>query len=302
MLAVVLVPPAWTAALAATGLAYLKNGVDARSTILGEAVVSHVADASACYWNPAGLGALERPQLLLSHVESFADLRHEYGAAVQPLGRVAAGLFFNGMWTDDIQGYDAQANRTGAFGFATYEVGVAVGAPLGTGLRVGGALKYLNESIDTYSASGWAADLGVQYEAGAPLGMGTGVDDPSLLLGAVVKHLGGSVSFIEEPVDLPLTVQGGVSSAIPLPRLSGRLVLALEGRHVRDDGSSLLLGGEYEYRRLLRFGAGYQTGRDTRDVSLGLGLRQGPLAFHWSFVPIKDDLGDEHRLTLGLDL
>ncbi len=291
-----------TGARAATGLAFLKAGVDARSTIVGEAVVSHVSDASACHWNPAGLAGRQRPQLIFSHIESFADLRHEFGAAVQPVGSMTAGLFFNGMWTDDLEGYDRQANPTGSFGYATYAVGVALGAPVTSSLKAGATLKYLNESIDTYSASGWAADLGVQWDAGSMITAFNRPGGPSLTLGAAVRNLGSSVEFIEEEFDLPLTVQGGGAVTLPLESLTGRLLLSVEGRSVDGEDGSLLLGGEYEYDRMLRFGLGYQTGHDTRDLSLGVGLRHSRLAFDWSFVPIAEDLGDEHRFTLGVDL
>lgn len=43
-----------------TGLAFLKNGVDARAAILGQAMTSLADDAAACYWNPAGLAHRDR--------------------------------------------------------------------------------------------------------------------------------------------------------------------------------------------------------------------------------------------------
>jgi len=285
-----------------TGLAFLKTGVDARSALVGEAVVSHVGDASACYWNPAGLASLDRAQLMLSHIESFADLRHEYGAAVQPVGRVTTGLFFNGIWTDDIEGYDRQANPTGKFGYASYAIGLALGTAVTPSLNAGLAVKYLNESIDAYSATGWAADLGIQWDAGSAWRAFARPGGPTLSLGAALANVGGRVSFIAEKIDLPLTVQGGATTTWPIESISGRVFVALEGRQVRDEDAAVLMGIAYEFRELLRLGVGYQNGRDTRDLSLGIGIRQSGVAFHWAYQPIHEDLGDEHRFSLGLDL
>ncbi len=276
-----------------TGLAFLKTGVDAGATLIGEAVTSHVSDASACYWNPAGLAHIDSPTLLVSHVESFADIRHEYAAAVQPLGRLNAGIFFNGLWTDDLEGYDEQANPTGAFGFSTYATGLSLGLPIRDGLNAGGTLKYLNESIGAYSATGWVVDLGAQWIPS---------DDVPLQFGGVVQNLGPSLTYIEESFDAPLMIQGGASYAILLDALQGRVELAAEARHVRDEGGAFLAGAAYEYRELLRFGLGYQGGRDTRDVSVGLGVHPGRLSAYWAYVPFSDDLGEEHRFSLGLDL
>ncbi|MCK4304460.1 MAG: PorV/PorQ family protein, partial [Candidatus Eisenbacteria sp.] len=277
----------------ATGMAFLKNGGDARSTMLGEAVVSRVEDISSCFWNPAGLARAVRPQLMLSHVESFADLRQEYVAALQPLGLVSAALFFNGQWSDDIEGYSAAGIREASFGYAAYATGVALGAPVGWGLCVGGTCKYLNESIAEYSASGWAADVGLQWSAS---------DVSPLRFGIALQNLGPSMSFIEDSFDLPLTIQGGASWEILLESLSGCLLVAGEVRHVQDEGSALLAGAEYTYDGLLSLGFGYQGGRDTRDVSVGLGAHIGLLALHWAYVPISEDLGDENRFTVHLDL
>ena len=74
LLALVLIFP--IGADAATGLAFLENGVDARATLFGEAMTSHVADGSACYWTPAGLASITAAQLLVTHVESFAYKKH----------------------------------------------------------------------------------------------------------------------------------------------------------------------------------------------------------------------------------
>ncbi len=284
-----------SAALAGTGLAFLKHGVDARSMLFGEALTAHVEDATASYWNPAGLAMLDHPQIVLSHVESFADLRHEFGAIAQPLGDggLVTGLHFNGIWTDDLQGYDSHANPTGSFGYAAYAVGVSLSKEVAERLFVGATGKYISESISAYSATGWAGDLGVQWVP---------TDTSPFKLGGTVRNLGSKMSFIEEEFDLPLTLQGGISYAKPLTGMSGQLLVALEVRDVKGQGSSVHGGVEYDYRETLRFGVGYQDGHDTRDVSVGLGMRHGRMAFDWAYVPVAEDLGDEHRFSLRVDL
>ena len=53
---------------------FLTTGFGARALGMGGAFVSVADDASAAYWNPAGLVQLDHSQILLMHAERFGDL------------------------------------------------------------------------------------------------------------------------------------------------------------------------------------------------------------------------------------
>lgn len=285
---------------AATGLAFLKNGVDARASFFGEAMTSHVDDATACFWNPAGLAHIDVAELHVTHVESFAELRHEYAAAAQPMfeGQVVVGIYFNGLWTDDLEGYDSAANPTGAFGVSSYAAGISLGGTLSDGLHAGAGFKMLNESIESYSASGWAMDLGLQW-------IPSGGKSP-FEFGLAMTNYGPALKFevagfTGDEFDQPATIQGGMAYHKPLST-AGEVTVSLEGRKVRDLDAALLGGIEYIYRQMLSLGIGYLGGSDTRDLSLGIGFQQGRFNFAWAYIPIGEDLGDENRFSLGIGL
>ena len=61
-----------------SGLSFLKIGVGGRATGMAEAFTAVTDDASATYWNPAGLMHASRNQLSLTHNEWFEDIRSEY--------------------------------------------------------------------------------------------------------------------------------------------------------------------------------------------------------------------------------
>jgi hypothetical protein len=284
---------------ATTGLAFLQNGVDARASLFGEAMTSHVDDASACFWNPAGLAHVEGALLHVTHVESFADLRHEYASAVQPLfdGDLVAGIYFNGLWTDDLQGYDSAANPTGAFGYSSYSAGISLGGEIGRGFNAGAGIKMINSSIENYTASGWAMDLGLQWIPS---------DDGPLEFGVALTNYGSAINFevsgfTGDDFDLPTTIQGGVAYHKPLST-AGELIFSLEARKTKERDAALLGGFEYTYRQTLSMGVGYVGGSDTRDISLGIGFHQGRFNFAWAYIPVGEDLGDENRFSLGIDL
>lgn len=75
---------------------FLQTGIGAKALAMGGAYVSVADDASATYWNPAGLVGQERRQLLLMHSERFGDLiDYNSGVFSRPLsteeGKESAG-------------------------------------------------------------------------------------------------------------------------------------------------------------------------------------------------------------------
>src|SRR4030042_1458938 len=73
------------AKLGTSGAQFLKIGVG-RGVAMGEAFVAVADDASATFWNPAGLGLVNKREVSLMHNEWIADIRHESLIVVMPLG------------------------------------------------------------------------------------------------------------------------------------------------------------------------------------------------------------------------
>jgi long-subunit fatty acid transport protein len=65
-------------ALASTGVAFLKIPVGPRICATGEAAAAYVDDASALYYNPAGLANASTHSALLAHNQGFLDMDQEY--------------------------------------------------------------------------------------------------------------------------------------------------------------------------------------------------------------------------------
>ncbi len=65
---------------------FLRLGVGARALGMGEAFVAVADDASAPYWNPAGLAYLDSRQVLFMHAEQFGDvINHDFISFAMPL-------------------------------------------------------------------------------------------------------------------------------------------------------------------------------------------------------------------------
>ena len=67
--------------------AFMADGGGARALGMGSAFVAVADDATAAFWNPAGLVNLERPQVIAMHSERFGDLvDRDYASYARPLG------------------------------------------------------------------------------------------------------------------------------------------------------------------------------------------------------------------------
>lgn len=103
-----LLPLVMTSTAGATRLAgeFMALGAGARALGMGGAFGAVANDASAFYWNPAGLAGIEKRQALAMHAEQFGDLlNYNVGSYVQPSSLVDPA-------------------RKPAFGFALIHLGV----------------------------------------------------------------------------------------------------------------------------------------------------------------------------------
>ena len=83
---------------------FLKIGVGARGVAMGESFVAVANDASALYWNPAGLVQLPENQVIAAHTEYVADIKHDYlRRDVSPHGQDAVGVSFTSLHMKDME-------------------------------------------------------------------------------------------------------------------------------------------------------------------------------------------------------
>jgi len=291
-----------------TGLAFLKVGVGTDAVGMGTAYASQAADATALYWNPAGLTRVNGTDVFLMHNEFISDLRLEYVAAARSFGRHGVGLSFNGLFTSDLEGRDENGQLTGDVGYHDIALTLGYAFALTDELSLGLGAKFLREFIgdpgatEDHVADGTAFDVGAQYHTGR------------FRLGASLSNLGADLAFNEvqtvaqsgpgETVggtdfSLPVTLQGGVTFDPGVAFGEGGVELSIEGRQVKAEDFSILTGVRYRYRDLAALSVGYRSGLETEDLAFGLRVDRDALRVGYAFVPFSDDLGNSHRLSLG---
>jgi hypothetical protein len=155
---------------------FMAIGVGARAMSLGGATVASINDATATYWNPAGILHAEHKYMgNLMHAEYFGGIaNYDYAAAVYKLDdRNAVGVSFIRLGIDDIPNtlrlYDANGsinyNNISLFSAADYALTFSYAHALKNDWKVGANAKIIRRIIGPFAdAWGFGFDVGAQRQ------------------------------------------------------------------------------------------------------------------------------------------
>ena len=269
-------------------MSFLKIGVGARAEGMGGAYAAHADDATAVYWNPAGLVSAGSLRADLSHLEWLQDVRYEHLAIAGAKDGRAWGASVSGIWMDELEKRDVFGNEQGTFRFWDFSGSLAYAQRVTDRVDAGVAVKLLREVIDDVTASGWAADAGVIVRL--PLEGATAA--------ATALHVGPDVSYENGSFRLPSAYRLGAAyrRSFGVIHAVGAWDLALPS----DEDAQNHFGAECEYDRTVALRVGYRTGHDTQDLSFGLGLlATRGIRVDYANAALSDDLGSTHRFSLS---
>lgn len=276
-----------------TGLAFLKLGVGARASGLGEAYSSVADDATATYWNPAGLALLDGTQLAFSHTEWIQGISNDFLAFAFPGLGGTVGLSF---YSNNVNGIERRElpspQPSGTVDANDIALGLSFGHSISSALTVGATVKYLYEKISLEGAAGYAFDFGANY---TPF-------DPPLNFSVVLHNIGSMGELLNESIELPRTFRIGVSYLHELTSLEGAILLAAEGVKVSENEVRGNFGAEFQFKNRLALRLGYQTGFDEKSLGGGFGMNFDRYHLDYGFTPFSSNFGDTHRFSFGLDL
>jgi long-subunit fatty acid transport protein len=277
---------------------------------MGEAFVAVSDDASALFWNPAGLGRLSRPQATATHVAWPAGISYDGCGAIHPLGGWGTlGVGAAVLHTADLPETD-EYHPFGTGEYFQYQdllAGISYSTTLTDHFSWGLTLKYLQENIDDLRTTGWCFDLGSLYDTGFKgTQIGTVIQNfgPDIRPGGSYRNASNALATYEA-FPLPTTFKLGVVTS---PR--DRLQVAMQLDKPNDEQETFRVGLEYRALEALALRMGYRLnnrfpddgGRDLSGLSAGIGLRLGMgnarlrLDCAWTGMGA---LGSSNHITLG---
>ncbi|MFH1283405.1 MAG: PorV/PorQ family protein [bacterium] len=271
---------------------FLKLGAGARATGMGEAYGAVADDASALYWNPAGMAQLDNIEVSLMHAEWVEDISYEWGSVAVPAGGAGViGLGVQYLSYGDMKELDTNGIEQGDFSPTDMAVNLGYGLKLTDSIFLGINAKYISCQIKE-KASTTAADVGLIKK----------FMDKKFSLGVAFQNIGGKMKFESEEDDLPLNFK--IGSAY---KINKSLLLALDVNAPKDNETAVGLGAEYIQNISNDFSVAGRVGYNsrTKDVeglnglSLGVGGNIFGYMVDYSYVPLGD-IGDTHRISLGI--
>lgn len=303
-----------TASATTASVIWLSITPGARANGMGESFTAIADDATASYWNPAGLALIapETQEVTLQHSNWLPQLADDmyfeylgYARNLEGIGGIGGNITFMSMG-EMLETEEGVEDPIGTF----YSYGVAATGAFGTevapGTSVGIGAKFIYDHLyytDEGKGTSFAVDLGVHYQIPMDqIGLGSAGDAS---LGASVANIGPNMSYAGESENnpLPRTLRLGLAYE-PFDTQLTQLRIAADYSKLivnMDDGFSTEVrenkwgaGAEYWYYDLLGLRAGYThdtEGQSTiSGATFGAGLRYSGLQFDMAFVPVDESL------------
>ena len=279
---------------------FMKIPIGARATAMGGAFVAVADDASAVFWNPAGIARLSGNVIAVHHLNWVSDINLTQATYVFSLGFLPGMLAVNArsLYMDDLERTTVyQPNGDGTFFDAGYSsFGLTYARSLTDKFSVGLTASLVHAGLDDLSSNALSFDVGTLYDTGYR----------SLKIGMEIANMGSELSYIDgtEPSRLPILFRVGASVNV-VNSLEHHVLATGEFSHPPDNKERLNGGFEYAFKDFFFLRGGYNFGYDVESLTGGLGVKfptslASETRFDYSYTDL-DDLAAAHRFSLEID-
>ena len=292
LLAALLLAPQARAASGKAGTAagqFLRLPVDARAAALGQAYGALAEDASAAFWNPAGLATLETNEFALHSATLVAGRSHVLGAYFPSRGIGVLGGAVYLVDYGDLERTDDNGNTIARIAPRNFAFLASYATALAGSFAFGLSYKLVQFRVDCSGdctnfpvgqGTTHAIDLGGQFRAGA---------GGPLRLGVALRNVGFKLQVQNKPQadPLPARLAVGAQYHVLLPTRDGappgerfdlRVAADVDSPWGHQGSSELRVGLDVGYQRLVRVRGGYAFVQDgLSGPSVGLGVENGSI-------------------------
>jgi len=313
------------------GLKFLDIGVGGRALAMGEAYAAVANDASAIFWNPAGMANIKSGDFFAGYTSWPADINLYSAAFAKKTGYGHLGVSFTILNTglmNRVTTFDPDGDFSGTFAYEDWAAGLTYGRYLTDRFAFGATFKLLKEKLADWDKTGWAVDIGTYYETGfrsLRIGMAIVNFGPDMRFDvadvdgiAVPKGMNREDFFDgldnngdgfvdndteEKAVPLPLNFRAGIAFDV-FETASSKATFAADLMHPSDNEERYNFGGEYWFQDMLALRAGWKINADEGGFTAGAGFKLplsdfGDISLDYAFNDLGK-LSNVHRGSFSL--
>lgn len=268
--------------------AFMKNGFGARPTSLGNSFTAISNDASAIFYNPAGLSSVNKLQVLGMYSNLFGNIEGlNYGnigvSKGFEFGTMGLGIIYSSV--SDIP-YVVNVSGPSGETFSDNEMAMILSYSrrVTDNLQIGINGKYIRHSIAGFEASGFGFDVALLTTFNDKLKMGLMIQDA---IGATIKLNGRDDVYISK-------FKFGIAYT-PISTLTISPEIMVTG----NKKAQLSIGSEYDvYKNMIKLRGGYNTVQEA--PSFGIGLKYSQINLDYSYSR-NGDLGNVSKFGFILE-
>jgi len=274
------------------GFTFLKIGVDARAAAMGEANTALAKDASATFWNPAGLAESQSNSAILTHNAWIQDISHNFASVqlIRGVHNLAFSLNMISVPGIELRDETPTEEPTGTVSANNLYIGASYATRLTDAWSIGGQLKYMFEKYYLEEASGIAFDVGLLRKNIIH----------NMDWGFSLQNVGKMAKLRSADTDLPVLLRTGISYRLPWKIADENILGVSDIAYVFNDAFRVNLGGEVTLLEMLALRLGYIFGNDSYSFTAGFGLHFDQYQLSYAFVPFKYNLGNSHRFSFNI--
>ena len=283
--------------------AFLEIEVGSRAVGMGGAYVAVVDDATAVFWNPAGLARIPNSEVVLVHNNWLVDTSFDFVAVAIPVGNSATfAASITSLSTGDMAVRTVLLPEGTGERFSTNDLSAALSyaVNLTDKFAIGVNAKYISQSVWRMSARGFALDIGTLFKTNfndIPIGMSISNFGTSMRLQRndtfvnydEAPNQGGSNDRIPafkqtESYAWPLLLQIGLAMD-HISNENNVVTVAINAAHPNENTEYVNMGVEYAIGDVLALRMGYKNSflKDSEEgITAGVGTKlvlNGGIAF-----------------------
>ena len=292
----------------------LTKGAGARPLAMGGAFAAAANDATAAYWNPAGLALVQDIEITTMH--SIQNDIQSYDFVNLALNTQSAGsysLSYMRLGTDGIPYTTSSPVVLGTISYEDQAALISGGWKIGKQFAVGGTIKLLKTDIsgsggfNSVSAFGFGSDLGVLYKPIKELSIGLVARDYTG--GSYIQWSNSTTSPTQvlQPsatLGLSWTEELGnreMVNNVPTPVSTLSVNLDFDSLYVTKGLNNYHFGVEYWYKQFVAVRAGFESKGfqfDGDDFIPSAGVGVWAYLFEIDYAFVNSPIGAIHYLSL----